>query len=229
MPTKFRRDFAKCSRPTRSSEAKLFIIPMDHLLSAGLCFKIGIIGLYSSLLSFPFLSCPLLSILLLSSPLETKSWDYLYTSIFRHFCNMPSGRVSLCVHNIWSKKPHGKEQCPLSQCCHSLDPQTLSQTPNLSDTLEKNAASYFFLTVYKNEQSSREKTKKQQQLWNTLNSHADDLGNLLLLINILQELQWFVLHAHSFVHSYVKEERFTIVQMLNFRLLLLFWEYANNS
>lgn len=52
---KFRRDFAKFSRPSRSSEAKLFIIPMDHLPSAGLCFKIGIIGLYSSLLSCPVL------------------------------------------------------------------------------------------------------------------------------------------------------------------------------
>lgn len=65
-----------------------------------------------------------------------------------------------------------------------------------------------------------EKKEKKSNL-ETLNSQADDLENLLL-INILREPQRFVLHARSFVHSYVEDEHFTIVQMLNFLLLLLF-------
>lgn len=73
--------------------------------------------------------------------------------------------------------------------------------------------------------------ERESNLRNILNSQVDDLGNLLLLINIMQELQWFVLHEQSFVLalSQVEEELFTIVQMLNFLLLVLFWEYANNS
>lgn len=75
LPIKSWRDVAaKLSWPRRSSETKLLIIPMDHLLSADLCFK---------------------SI----NPLETKSFDYVNSSLIPTYI-ATRGRVSLCVHNI---------------------------------------------------------------------------------------------------------------------------------